>query len=182
MRADAERNRRHVLEVAMATFATEGLAVPIDEIARRAGLGVGTLYRHFPTKEALFAAIVEGRLEELVDLARAGARAADPGAAFFAFITRMVEEGAAKRDFLTALAGKGVDLERIAAIKLRMRRAISALLMRAQRAGAVRRDVNAVDVLTLVMGTVHAADRHGAGAAERRRMLAVIVDGLRPRG
>ncbi len=181
LRADAERNRQRVLQVAQELFATEGLAVPIDEIARRAGLGVGTLYRHFPTKEALFEAIVVGRMEQLVEAARAGARARDRGGAFFGFLTRMVEEGSAKKDFLNALAGTGVDLQRIAAIKQRIRRALAVLLERAQTAGAVRGDVGAADVLTLVMGTVGAADRHGAEPAERNRLLAVIFDGLRLR-
>jgi AcrR family transcriptional regulator len=179
LRADAERNRRRVLQVAQEVFATEGLAVPIDEIARRAGLGVGTLYRHFPTKEALFEAIVVGRMEGLVEEARQGAEARDRGAAFFGFLTRMVEEGSAKKDFLNALAGTGVDLQRVAAIKQRMRRALAVLLERAQAAGAVRGEIGAADVLTLVMGTVGAADRHGAGPAERNRLLAVIFDGLR---
>ncbi len=180
LRADAKRNRQRVLEIAQRAFASDGLAVPIDEIARRANLGVGTLYRHFPTKEALFEAIVVGRMEQLVDEARVGAKAADPGAAFFGFLTRMVEEGAAKKDFLTALAGTGYDLQRIAAIKQRMKRAVAVLVERAQRAGAVRADVSAGDVLTLVMGTVGAADRNGAGPAERKRLLQVIFDGLRP--
>jgi len=180
LRADAERNRQRVLAVAQEVFATRGLAVPIDEIARKAGLGVGTLYRHFPTKEALFEAIVVGRMEQLVDDARARAKAPDPGGAFFGFLEAMVDEGEAKRDFLTALAGTGIDMERIAAIKQRMKRAVAVLLERAQSAGVVRRDVGASDVLTIVMGTVGAADRHGAGAAERRRLLAVIFDGLRP--
>jgi AcrR family transcriptional regulator len=169
-----------VLQVAQEVFATEGLAVPIDEIARRAGLGVGTLYRHFPTKEALFEAIVVGRMEQLVEHARAGSTARDRGAAFFGFLEKIVEEGPAKRDFLTALAGTGVDLERIAAIKQRMKRAAAVLLERAQKAGAVRSDVSAADVFTLVMGTVGAADRQGAGGAERKRLLVVIFDGLRP--
>jgi AcrR family transcriptional regulator len=181
LRADAERNRQRVLEVAQEVFAKEGLSVPIDEIARRAGLGVGTLYRHFPTKESLFEAIVIGRMEGLVAHARAGAKADDAGSAFFEFLERMVAEGAAKKDFLTALAGTGVDMQRIAAIKQQMKRAVAVLLERAQKARAVRDDVEAVDVLTLVMGSVGAADRHGAGPRERSRLLAVIFDGLRRR-
>ena len=179
LRADAERNRQRVLEVAQQVFAAEGLAVPIDEIARRAGLGVGTLYRHFPTKEALFEAIVIGRIEALVEHARVGSRAPDPGEAFFGFLSRMVDEGAAKKDFLAALASTGVDMEKIAAAKQRMKRAVNVLVERAQEAGALRSDVSAGDVLTLVMGAVGAADRHGAGPAERRRLLRVIFDGLR---
>lgn len=181
LRADAERNRQRVLEVAQQVFAEEGLAVPIDEIARRAGLGVGTLYRHFPTKEALFEAIVVARMERLTELARTAAKAADPGAAFFGFLTRMVDEGLAKKDFHNALAGMAIHMEQIAAAKQRMKRAVAVLLERAQSAGAVRSDIAAGDVLTLVMGTVGVADRHGAGPAERKRLFAVIFDGLRRR-
>ena len=70
LRADAARNRARVLEVAYETFAAEGLSVPIDEIARRAGVGAGTVYRHFPTKEDLFRAVVESRLRRVIDPAR----------------------------------------------------------------------------------------------------------------
>src|ERR1700689_486109 len=72
LRSDAERNRQRLLEAAQQVFAEEGLAVPIDAIAQRAGLGVGTLYRHFPTKEALFEAIVVGRMERLGEGGRGG--------------------------------------------------------------------------------------------------------------
>jgi AcrR family transcriptional regulator len=180
LRADAERNRKHVLKVAEEVFASEGLAVPIDEIARRAGLGVGTLYRHFPTKENLFEAIVVERIQGLLDDAVQGAESADPGAAFFAFLTRLVDQGAAKKDFLSALADAGADLHRIAAVKKRMKRAVAVLLERAQKAGTVRVDVSATDAFTLVTGAVGAADRHGAGPVERKRLLALIFDGLRP--
>ena len=84
LRADARRNRARVLDVAREVFAAEGLTVPIDEIARRAGLGIGTVYRHFPTKEALFEAIVLDRIERLTALAES-APGADPGEAFFDF-------------------------------------------------------------------------------------------------
>lgn len=177
---DAERNRLLVLEVAQKVFAAEGLAVPIDEIARRAGLGVGTLYRHFPTKEALFEAIVVDRMEELVEDAHARAKAQDRGEAFFGFLTTMVERGAAKKDFHAALADSGINMRRIVALKQRMARGLGVLLKRAQSAGAVRGDVGAADVLTLIMGTVGAAERHGAGPTERNRLLSVIFDGLRP--
>jgi AcrR family transcriptional regulator len=179
LRADAERNRLRILEVAQEVFAEEGLSVPIDEIARRAELGVGTLYRHFPTKEALFEAIVVGRLESLVESARGGASARDAGAAFFEFLERMVAESGAKKDFLAALASTGADMERIAAVKKKMKRAVAVLLERAQHAGAVRGDVGVPDVLALVMGAANAAERHGGGADWRRRLLGVIFDGLR---
>jgi AcrR family transcriptional regulator len=110
MRADARRNRERVLEVAIAAFAAEGLSVPIHEIARRAGVGTGTVSRHFPTKESLFEAIVLTRIEQHVARARALAAAEDPGAAFFSFFTFLVEEGATDRGLADALVGAGFDI------------------------------------------------------------------------
>src|SRR6188508_152048 len=107
MRADAARNRARVLEVAYETFAAEGLAVPIDDIAARAGVGPGTVYRHFPTKEALFQAVITARITDLVTTARRHARDPDPGAAFFAFLTHLGAEGAAKRDTSDAMTVPG---------------------------------------------------------------------------
>ncbi|MBJ7383835.1 MAG: TetR/AcrR family transcriptional regulator, partial [Mycolicibacterium sp.] len=108
MRADAARNRAKVLEVAYETFAAEGLAVPIDEIARRAGVGAGTVYRHFPTKEALFQAVIEDRVRSIVDRAHE-LLAADPGTALFEFLREMVRTAAADHGIADALAGYGVD-------------------------------------------------------------------------
>ena len=89
MRADAARNRAKVLAVAYETFAAEGIAVTVDEIARRAGVGPGTIYRHFPTKEALFTAVIEDRVRSFIDTAHA-LLAADPGTALFEFLREMV--------------------------------------------------------------------------------------------
>src|SRR5436189_3893468 len=90
LRADAARNRARVLKVAYQTFAAEGLAVPIDEIARRAGVGAGTVYRHFPTKEELYRAVIEDRLSRIVDDGRALLASQDPGQALFGFLRSMV--------------------------------------------------------------------------------------------
>lgn len=181
LRADARRNRQRVLEVAEAVFAGEGLDVPIDEIARRAGLGVGTLYRHFPTKEALFSAIVIGRVERATRHAVALA-AGEPGAAFFDLLAFLVAEGAAKKDFVAALAGAGIDVARSVALPRReFRGALAKLLARAQAAGAVRGDVTVEEVLALVVGLFAAIDRHPAGPRARDRLLALVGDGLRPR-
>jgi AcrR family transcriptional regulator len=183
LRADAERNREHVLKVAQEVFAAEGLAVPIDEIARRAGLGVGTLYRHFPTKEALFLAIVVDRMEHLGAEARALAHAPDPGEAFFGFLSRMVHEGSAKKDFMDALSGTREELGRtLAGIKASYRAALAVLLERAQDSGAVRRDVSVSEVHALLTGTLAALDQRGRDAAQaRKRLVAIVCDGLRPR-
>jgi AcrR family transcriptional regulator len=178
LRADAARNRQRVLNIAQAVFASDGLAVPIDVIARRAGLGVGTLYRHFPTKEALFAAIMVDRMDRLVAEARALADARDPGDAFFGFLARLLDEGAAKKDLADALAGSGFE-PNIAPYRRRARAAIRVLVARAQKAGAVRRDVDVDEVLALVKGTFVAVAARGGGARARRRLLAILCDGLR---
>ena len=112
LRADAARNRARVLEVAYETFAAEGLSVPIDEIARRAGVGAGTVYRHFPTKEDLFRAVVEDRLRSIVDEGRALLDTEDAGEALFIFLRSMVLQwGATDRGLAEALAGFGIDIK-----------------------------------------------------------------------
>jgi AcrR family transcriptional regulator len=182
LRADAERNRQQILEVAQAVFASEGLAVPIDEVARRAGLGIGTLYRHFPTKEALFLAIVVDRMGRLVADAHALGGAPDPGDAFFRFLERVVEEGSAKKDFMDALSGASADLGRtLAGMKGSLRDALAVLLERAQKSGAVRRDVGVLEVLALITGAFAWMDRLGPSAQGRERLFAIVCDGLRPR-
>lgn len=180
LRADAERNRQKVLEVAQEVFAAEGIAVPIDEIARRAGLGVGTVYRHFPTKEALFQAIVLGRMEATVAEARALAKATDPGAAFFAFLERIVEGGRVKKDLIEALSSAGDDFGRaLMKVKAQLKGALGELLARAQAAGAVREDVTALEVLALVTATYTALARLPPQKGRSPRLFEVVCDGLR---
>jgi AcrR family transcriptional regulator len=180
LRADAARNRQRVLEVARQVFAAEGLAVPIDEIAKRAGLGVGTLYRHFPTKEALLEAILVARMEEVTLDARARAEGDDPDEAFFGFLARMGEENLAKKDLFEALSRAGFDLQRSVAVKKEMLRAIDHLLDRAKAAGALRKDVAVHEVLALVTASFTAMERYGGDARARERMFTIVCDGLRP--
>src|SRR3954467_4488904 len=92
LRADARRNREKVLEAAGELFAAQGSAVPLDEIGALAGVGPGTVYRHVPTKEALFEAVTVARLRDLVDLANGLVGADDPGPAFDRFLDRLSEE------------------------------------------------------------------------------------------
>jgi AcrR family transcriptional regulator len=179
LRADAERNRRLILEVAETVFAAEGLAVPIDEIARRAGLGVGTLYRHFPTKEALFAAIIVTRMDEATEHARAALAQGAPGEAFFGFLTNMVEGWRKKKDFMEALSSAGVDLKDVARSKHAFHAALAALLERAQDEGVVREDVAIGEILALISGMFLSLARHDISAEGRDRMLGIVLDGLR---
>ena len=179
LRADALRNRARILEAAEAVFATEGIEVPVDAIAERAGVGVGTLYRHFPTKEKLCEAILLERLSRLTLDARALAEAEDPAAAFFGFLEHVVAEGAAKRDLLVAVMGAGLAFEMAASeVKDALLEAMGTLLHRAQAAGAVRSDVTAPMVMSLVGATCQAS-AHAAGAPAGD-LLAIVCDGLRP--
>lgn len=108
LRADAARNRARILGVAYEAFATEGLSVPIDEIARRAGVGAGTVYRHFPTKEALCAAVIGDRMPHLVDDGYVLLKSAGPGEALFTYLRSLVLHwGATDRGLVDALAGAG---------------------------------------------------------------------------
>jgi AcrR family transcriptional regulator len=152
MRADAARNRARVLEVAYAAFASDGLAVPVDEIARRAGVGAGTVYRHFPTKEALFAAVIEDRVQTIVASGRALLESAGPGEALFDFLRGMVTTNATDHGLVEALAGYGMDVDVAApGAEAAFLELLADLLAAAQRAGTARRDVGVAEVKALLV-------------------------------
>jgi len=182
LRADARRNRQQLLAAAEAVFAEEGLNVPVDDIARRAGVGVGTLYRHFPTKEALFEAVIVTHLEHLADEAVAMADSDDPGEALFGYLRRLSEEATAKRDLFDALTGAGINVkDRASGTKERLEQAADVLLRRAQDAGAVRPDVSLEELVGLVMGACLAAE-HEPVTCSRARMMEIVCAGLRAGG
>jgi AcrR family transcriptional regulator len=172
LRADAARNREKVLRAAREAFAESGYGVPLDEIAARAGVGPGTVYRHFPAKEALFEAVVTARLTDLIGDARDRAGADDPGEAFFGFLGRLAGEAAAKRDLPDAISIAGSLREDMVA-------ALDDLLVRAQRAGAVRAGVRTADLVALLKG-MFASLADGGDQARRDLVFAVLADGLRP--
>jgi AcrR family transcriptional regulator len=181
LRADAQRNRARILEAAENVFAVEGIEVPVDLIAEKAGVGVGTLYRHFPTKEKLCEAVLLDRLSALTDDAKALADADDPAGAFFGFLSHVVEEGVAKRDLMVAVMGAGVEFEEAAApVKEGLHEAIGALLQRAQAVGAVRPDVTPTAVLSLIGATCQATAH--TDAAPACDLLTIVCDGLRVQG
>ena len=180
LRADARRNRARVLEAARVAFAAEGASVPLDEIARRAGVGAGTVYRHFPTKEALFEAVVRDRLRRLTEEGRALSADADPGEALFRFIERLITEAAWKRDLIDALNGAGVDITAaLASVVGELRAETGRLLARAQQAGAVRDDIDISDLMALLSGMIQATQPRPGRSIEPRRAIAVLCDGLR---
>jgi AcrR family transcriptional regulator len=172
LRADAARNRENVLRAARDAFAEHGYGVPLDEIAARAGVGPGTVYRHFPTKDALFEAVVTARVQDLVADARARADASDPGDAFFGFLARVAAESAAKRDLPDAISIAGSLREDLNA-------ALDVLLRRAQQAEAVRADVRIPDLIVLLKG-LFASLADISDPARRDLVFAVLADGLRP--
>jgi AcrR family transcriptional regulator len=179
MRSDAQRNRKRVLEAAMETFAAEGLSVPVAEIARRAGVGTGTVSRHFPTKESLYEAIVLHLVGGIVDKARDLSAQNDPGGAFFQFLAHMVEQAAVNRGLAEAISGAGFDVEAVAFRPEHSLEAVeSELLTRAQQAGVVRRDITRADVKALLVGCL-ARERQGCDPEARQRMIDVVCTGLR---
>jgi AcrR family transcriptional regulator len=180
LRADARRNRERVLQTAFDAFATEGLSVSVHEIARRAGVGTGTVSRHFPTKEALFEAVFVSRVERLVATARQLSEAEDAGAAFFSFFAAIVAAGAANRGLADALTGAGFDIKTAASEPGRdVMSSLRGLLSRAQQAGSVRHDIDTADVMALVTGCL-ARELDPTLPAARDRLISVIREGLRP--
>jgi AcrR family transcriptional regulator len=165
-----------VLRAAGEAFAASGYGVPLDEIAALAGVGPGTVYRHFPSKEELFEAVMTARLRDLIDDARGRAAAADPGAAFFGFLGRIRQEAAAKRDLPDAIAVAGT-------LQDDLRAALGTLLRRAQQAGAVRPDITTPDLIALLKALLRGINDTPPGQQDQDRadrLLAVVTDGLRP--
>ena len=178
LRADAQRNRERVLEAADTLLATRGVDVSVDEIAHLAQVGVGTLYRNFPTKGALLEALLAARIVPLVAAAREAASADDPGDAFVSFVRRMSEEFANFKALADALVASGVDLDMAKReISADLFAAVGALFERAQAAGRLRPDATMSDVSAMMMGLGH-ADPAFMNPAQRARCVALVCDSL----
>jgi AcrR family transcriptional regulator len=182
LRADALRNQERILGAAREVFAEHGVEAGIDEVARRAGVGVGTIYRRFPTKSDLVDALVAERLERLELAARAGLTADDPWAALVAVIedgVRAQIEDQSVFDVLEERARRGPRAQ--AAIE-RLLALFEQLIVRAQRQGTMRNDVVLEDVVFLVHGAAQANPpslRNRIPRDQWRRALHVVLDGLR---
>lgn len=186
MRADARRNRARILSAADNVFAASGPTASTEQIARQAGLAVGTLFRHFPTKAMLVEAVFVDRLRRLSETASVLADADEPGAAFFEFVGRWATVAAAKHAFADALANEGVDVAGAAAtgdypqVRAELAAAVDDLLTRAQQAGAVRPDIGVAEIDALLIGAARAIEFASGDAGVRDRTLGIILDGLRP--
>ncbi|NUR98683.1 MAG: TetR/AcrR family transcriptional regulator [Kribbellaceae bacterium] len=186
LRADARRNRDRILEVAREVFAADGPGVSLDDLARRAGVGPGTLHRHFPTKAALIAAVIGDRLTGLAEIAESSITATDPAEAFFGFLERVVEDSAGNLALAAALSdGEQIDPGRArgaltAAVEEpaeRVYAAFAALLRRAQDAGEVRSDVDADELHAIVSGVL--VTEQALPERSRGRGISILVAGLR---
>jgi AcrR family transcriptional regulator len=181
MRADARRNYQRLLEAAAAAFAEHGTDASMDDIARRAGVGPGTLYRHFPTRHALLEAVYRDQVEALCARAYELGDTLPPAEALAAWLRAVAGYVTTKRGLAEALmSGPGERRPEVFADgKRAMREAGAALVRRAQEAGQVRADVDVTDLLKLGHAIALAAEHAPDGSEQADRMLALVMDGLR---
>ncbi|MCA1452567.1 TetR/AcrR family transcriptional regulator [Bradyrhizobium sp. BRP22] len=180
-RADAVRNRERVLEAAKAVFSAGGSEASLEAVARHAGVGIGTLYRHFPTREALYEAVYRREVDQLGDLVEQLNDEADPVEALRHWLHANVEFVATKKGMAAALALVAHGSPELHAYSLeRLTRAIGTLLARAVAAGEIRADISAEDVLRALIGLCYMHDQAGWQSTVLR-LLDVFIDGLRVR-
>ncbi len=179
LRSDARGNRARILAAAREVFADKGPTASTEEIATRAGLAVGTIFRHFPTKHALLQAIMKDLRLELAQDAETLAEDEDPADALFAFFTRLVGQAASTKTVVELLAETGLDVDMTASLQV-LRDAIGQLLVSAQQAGGIRANVQIDEVMALLAATCQGALRAGWSPELRQRTLAIIFAGLRP--
>jgi AcrR family transcriptional regulator len=180
VRADARRNREKLVAVAEQAFAAHGAGASLDDIAKHAGVGPGTLYRHFPTREALQEAVYRGAIEELAARGEALASTLEPGPALETWMTMLVEHMSARRDLATALtASLGKKSEVFVDVHRLMHATGEKLVERAKAAGAVRADLDQRDLLWMAHGVAQAMEGED-GARRVDRLLSVLLAGIRP--
>ncbi|MEO6511329.1 MAG: helix-turn-helix domain-containing protein [Nocardioides sp.] len=175
-RADAVANRAKVVTAAREAFEAEGLGVSLDEIARRAGVGAGTVHRHFATKAELIDTVLAATVQELVVTAGSYATAENAGEALRAFLSHLVTEGAAAHDLAARLRSGAGDVDAaVSGPVADLDRALTALLARARDTGAVRDDLEDLD-LPPIIAAAHAAYVHPAGGDRAMRMVLRALD------
>jgi AcrR family transcriptional regulator len=180
-RADALRNRLKVLEIAEELFARSGTGVPVDEIAREAGVGVGTVCRNFPTKQDLVDAVLVRMFEDLVANARVALAIEDPGESFEHYVYSLSDLQVRHRALGQHMARQLQWPEDAMALRAELRATTTTLLRRAQEAGAVRDDISTADLSLLFAGIAQLGALSDASSDElRRRYVAIVLDGLRP--
>jgi AcrR family transcriptional regulator len=180
LRADAARNRARLIEAARELFAERGLHVTMDEIARHAGVGVGTAYRRFASREELISALFDDRIEQVVAIAEAAAADPDPWRGLTRWIEASIEMQAADRGLKELLLSPGDLRARMVGVRERMMPLFEGLIERAKADGLLRPDVDPLDLPPLMFMLGAAADFGGDMAPDLwRRYLVVLLDGLR---
>ena len=182
MRADARRNRQLLIAAALAAFTEHGADdASLDEIARRAGVGIGTLYRHFPNRQVLLEAVYRDQVEDLCAAARDRAAATTPAQALADWLRDLMAFAATKRNLTSSLMAvpEGKRSEVAMSCSAMVRDAADGLLARAQRSGEIRPDVDATDLLRLSHALAVASEMPSAHADQQERLLKVLLDGLR---
>jgi AcrR family transcriptional regulator len=182
LRRDAERNRQRILEAAREAFAEEGLSVTLDEIARRAGVGVGTVYRRFPDKEQLIDALFEDQIAQFVALADGCLCDVDPWDGLVRFLEEACHVHACDRGLKQVMLSGAHGRERVARGRELMFPLVTRLVERAQADGTLRPDVEPTDMplLQLMLGSLSELTRD-ADPEVWRRYLGIVTDGLRTR-
>ena len=181
LRRDAERNRRRILQAADEVFTERGLEATLDDVARHAGVGVGTVYRRFPDKASLADALFEQRIDAILELAKHAHNEPDPWLALTSFLEDAAEMLSADRGLRQILMFAASGHDRVAYARDRMRPAVDLLLKRAQAEGLVRDDLSATDipVIEFMLGGLTEYAGH-VRPTIWRRYLVLILDALRP--
>ena len=179
LRADAERNRQKILDAAALVFANEGLEATLDEVAASAGVGVGTVYRRFPDKDALVGALFESAINEIADLANSAYAMEDSWDALVWFLEQALQRQCSNRGLREVVVGSTYAEERFDTAKCRIGPAVQLLVERAQRDGYLRSDVVAGDIPILEMMISFLGNLTSNVAPDFwRRYLTIILDGL----
>ena len=179
LRADARRNREKVLTAARAVFSEHGRDAQIDDVARRAGVGVGTVYRHFPTKEALIEALMVAAFESIAAHAQAALEVEDPWEAFSSVLWRGAEIMSADRALSEVFASIPGAMESAMPTVGGLQESMGRLIARAQEAGVLRADAVLDDVPMLMCGIGSATKKEHRCQEAWRRHLSIVLDGLR---
>ncbi|HLZ82051.1 MAG TPA: TetR/AcrR family transcriptional regulator [Caulobacteraceae bacterium] len=181
-RADAQRNRERLVDAAKAAFAESGAEVSLEEIARRAGVGIGTLYRHFPTREAVVAAVYQREVQQIADAAKRLLASEAPGEALHEWMRLFVDYIATKKVIVSAFGSIPAGAKGLyPSSGLKLIDGVALLVERARAAGDIRADADPNDILRALIGFTYGAA--GAGwEASALRLIDILMDGLRTPG
>jgi AcrR family transcriptional regulator len=181
MRSDARRNHDHILAAARELFADEGSKVPVEEIARAAGVGVGTVHRHFPTKDQLVEAVLVWSCGPLLEVLDEALERDDPAAGLQDFLVSSVDVQSANRALAEEMSDAHERSPELTAVKAEITERLAELVRRAQDAGEIRLDVGPGDLRIPIVGLAQTSTASGVhlSTVDKRRFIQIVLDGLR---